>query len=105
MANKSKDVKSRPAGNSDKFSIRGVDFSNIIEKEKFEMKAAQKGVKIEVLSTELTENMTIKAQNDTEKDFEARRKQPQFNPKLINFEKREKQIKAKKQSADIDRAM
>ena len=42
MANKSKDVKSRPAGNSDKFSIRGVDFSNIIEKEKFEKSCSKR---------------------------------------------------------------
>ena len=105
MANKSKDVKMSPAGENDKISFRGLEFSNVIEKEKFETKTSRKGVKIEILSTELTENMTIKAQNDTEKDLEARRKQPQFNPKLISFEKKAKQIKEKRQNSDEDRAM
>lgn len=102
MANKSKDVKTTPMGINDNFIINGVDFSNIIEKEKFEMKAAQKGVKIEVLSTELTEDMTIKAQDDTAVDFEKRRQQPQNNPKLIEFEKKNKQIEAKRKITNIE---
>ena len=99
MANKSKDVKTSPAGNNDKFSVNGIAFSNIIEKEKIEMKAAQKSVKIEVLSTELTENMTIKAMDDTAIDFEMRKQQLENNPKF------EKYLKEKSKDTDADRAM
>ncbi len=102
MANKSKDVKTVPTGINDNFIINGVDFSNIIEKEKFEMKAAQKGVKIEVLSTELTEDMTIKALDDTIVDFEKRRQQLQYNPKLVEFEKRNKKAGSKRNISDIE---
>lgn len=99
MANKSKDVKITPMGINDNFIINGVDFNNIIEKEKFEMKAAQKGVKIEVLSTELAENMTIKAQDNTVVDFEKRKQQLKNNPKFAKY------LKENKQLEDIDRAM
>lgn len=102
MANKSKDVKTRPAGINDNFIVEGVDFYNIIEKEKFEMKAAQKGVKIEDLSTELTENMSVKAIDDTIVDFEKRRQQPQFNERLINFEERKQKIEAKNKTTDLE---
>lgn len=102
MANIKKDVKTNPAGEKDKFSIVGTDINNIIEKERFEMKAAEKGVRIEVLSTELTENMSIKAENDTIVDFEKRRQQPQFNEKLISFEERKQQIEAKKKTINIE---
>ena len=99
MAIKSKDVKTSPAGNNDKISVNGIEFSNIIEKDKFEMKAAQKGVKIEVLSTELTENMTIKAVDDTVIDFETRKQQLKNNPKLAKY------LKEKSKDMDADRAM
>lgn len=56
-------VKFRPAGKDDTFTIVGTDINNIVERERFVMKASQKGVKMEVLSTELTENMVIKAEN------------------------------------------
>lgn len=102
MANIKKDVKTNPAGEKDKFSIVGTDINNIIEKERFEMKAAERGVCVEVLSTELTENMSIKAGNDTEIDFELRRQQPQFNEKLISFEERKQQIEAKKKTISIE---
>ena len=99
MANKSKDVKSSPAGKNAKISVNGMEFSNIIEKEKFEMKAAQKGVKIEFLSTELTENITIKAIDDTVIDFETRKQQLKYNPKLAKY------LKEKSKDMDADRAM
>ena len=102
MANIKKDVKTNPAGEKDKFSIVGTDINNIIEKERFEMKAAEKGVCVEVLSTELTENMSIKAYEDTVVDFENRRQQPQFNEKLISFEERKQQIEAKKKTISIE---
>ncbi len=57
-------VKFRPAGKDDTFTIVGTDINNIVEKERFVMKASQKGVKMEALSTELTENMVIKAENN-----------------------------------------
>lgn len=99
MANKSKDVKTKPTGKDDCFIINGVDFNNIIEKEKFKMKASQKGVKIEVLSTELTENMTIKAQDDTIIDFEKRKEQLKFNKKLA------KHLKENKKQDSFDKVM
>lgn len=100
MANISKDVKTKPAGNDDNFIVGGIDFCNIIEKEKFEMKAAQKGVKIEVLSidSKSTENISISAYDDTVVDFEKRKQQPQFNEKLVNFENKKREIEAKKQN-------
>lgn len=61
MANKSKVIKFKPAGKNDNFIIVGTDINTIIEKEKFELKASEKGVKIEVLSLELTEGLSIKA--------------------------------------------
>ena len=98
MANKSKDVKSVPMGINDDFSVKGVDFNNVIEREKFITKAAEKGVKIEALSTELSKNMTIKAQDDTIIDFEKRKEQLKTNPRYAKYLSRNKE-------QDIDRAM
>ena len=99
MANIKKDVKTIPAGEKDKFSIVGTDINNIIEKEKFEMKAAERGVRVEVLSTELTENMSIKAENDTIVDFEKRKQQIEAKNKTISIEEYKKK---KQNNADIE---
>ncbi len=65
MAKKQNDiVKFRPAGKDDTFTIVGTDINNIVERERYVMKTSQKGVKMEALSTELTENMIIKAEDN-----------------------------------------
>ena len=84
MASKSKVVKFRPAGKNDDFKVVGTDINTIIEKEKFELKASKKG--IEILSTEITENLSIKAydnaiaQNETKNvNIEAKKKTTDIN--------------------------
>lgn len=59
MANKTKDVKNRPAGVNDNFEIAVMDINNIVENNKYVLKA--KGQKVQALSTELEEGMSIKA--------------------------------------------
>jgi hypothetical protein len=59
MANKSKDVKTRPAGINDNFEIAVMNINNIVENNKTVLKAS--GVKIPNLSTELQQGMSIKA--------------------------------------------
>lgn len=59
MANKSKDVKTRPAGINDNFEIAVMNINNIVENNKAVLKAS--GVKIPNLSTELQQGMSIKA--------------------------------------------
>ena len=59
MVNKSKDVKTRPAGINDNFEIAVMDIDHIVENEKTVLKA--KGIKIPNLSTELQQGMSIKA--------------------------------------------
>lgn len=59
MANKSKDVKNRPAGINDNFEIAVMNINNIVENNKTVLKAS--GVKIPNLSTELQQGMSIKA--------------------------------------------
>lgn len=93
MANKSKVVKFRPAGKNDNFIVVGTDINTIIEKEKFELKASEKGVKIEALSTELTENLSIKAyDNET----------VQTKADIINLDSRKAQKEAKNKTTNID---
>ena len=59
MANKSKDVKTRPAGINDDFIITVMDINNVVEKNKPVLKA--RGVKVSNLSTDLQQGMSIKA--------------------------------------------
>lgn len=59
MANKSKDVKTRPAGINDNFEIAVMNINNIVENNKTVLKAS--GFKIPNLSTELQQGMSIKA--------------------------------------------
>lgn len=59
MANKSKDVKSKPAGINDNIEIAVMDINNVVERNKIVLKA--NGIKIPDLSTELEQGMTIKA--------------------------------------------
>lgn len=59
MANKSKYVKKVPAGNNDNFEIAVMDINHIVENGKVVLKAV--GTKIQNLSTELQQGMTIKA--------------------------------------------
>ena len=59
MANKSKDVKTVPAGINDKFEIAVMDINHVVENKKTVLKA--KGVKIPNLSTDLQQGMSIKA--------------------------------------------
>ena len=84
---KSKIIKYRPAGKNDTFTIVGTHINNTVEKEKFVMKASEKGVRMEVLSTELTENMVIKAEN---------------NENVINFTDRKSKMEAKKKVVDFE---
>ncbi len=91
MANKSKVVKFRPAGKNDNFKVVGTDINTIIEKEKFELKASKKGV--EILSTEITENLSIKAYDN---------ELVQNKTKTVNFEDKKSQIEARKKTTDIN---
>ncbi len=61
MANKSKDVKTVPAGINDKFEIAVADINNVVENKKAKLKA--KGIKIPILSTELQQNVCIRVFN------------------------------------------
>ena len=85
-------VKFRPAGKNDTFIIVGTDINNIVEKEQFVMKASEKGVKMEVLSTELTEDMVIRAEN-TENviNFTDRKSKMEAKKKIVNFESKKAQ--------------
>lgn len=88
MAKKETDiVKFRPAGKNDTFIIVGTDINNIVEREQFVMKASEKGVKMEVLSTELTEDMVIRAEN-TENviNFTDRKSKMESKKKVVDFE-------------------
>lgn len=62
MATELKDVKpkTRPAGVNDNFVLTGLDINNVFENNKIVLKADNK-IKVEELSTELMEGMTIKA--------------------------------------------
>ena len=93
MANKSNVVKFRPAGNKDNFIVVGTDINTIIEKEKFELKASEKGVRIEALSTELKENLSIKAYDN---------EVVQSKTDIINLESRKAQKEAKRKTTDIN---
>jgi len=93
MASKSKVVKFKPAGMNDNFTVVGTDINTIIEKEKFELKAAEKGVRIEALSTELTENLSIKAYDN---------EPGQAKTDIVNFESRKAQKEVKKKTTDIN---
>lgn len=59
MAIKSKDVKTRLAGLSDNFEIAVMDINNVVENNRPVLKAI--GVKIQNLSTDLVQGMSIKA--------------------------------------------
>ncbi len=62
MANKSKDVKNRPAGINDNFEIAVMDINNVVEKENRRPVLKVNGsVKIPNLSTDLQQGMSIKA--------------------------------------------
>ena len=62
MANKSKDVKTRPAGINDNFEIAIMDINNVLEKEnKKNVLKVNGSVKIPNLSTDLQQGMSIKA--------------------------------------------
>lgn len=91
MASKSKVVKFRPAGKNDNIKVVGMDINTIVEKEKFVLKSAQKG--IEILSTDLTENLSIKAYNG---------EPVQNKTKTANFEAKKSQIEARKKTTNID---
>ncbi len=93
MASKSKVVKFRPAGKNDNFIVVGTDVNTIIEKEKFELKAAEKGVRIEALSTELTQDLSIKAYDN---------EIVQAKADIINLDSRKAQKEAKKKTTDIN---
>lgn len=86
---KSKVVKFSPAGKNDEFIIVGTDINTIIEKEKFELKAAEKGIRIEALSTALEKDLSIKAYDGG-------------NPNTVNFDTKKAQIEAKKKTTDIN---
>ena len=60
MANKSKDVKSTPAGIHDDFKIVGLDMKNIFKEDKLVLEATS-SVSVANLSTDLVQGMTIKA--------------------------------------------
>ena len=61
MANKSKDVKTRPAGINDNFEIAIMDINNVLEKEnKKNVLKVNGSVKIPNLSTDLQQGMSIK---------------------------------------------
>ena len=60
MANKSNDGMSKPAGINDNIEIAVMDINNVVENNKFVLKA-NGGMKIPDLSTELAEGMSIKA--------------------------------------------
>ena len=92
MANIAKDVKNSTREENFDFRIVATDINNIFENEKVKMIVSEEGVKIDVLSTELTENKVIKVEPDTVRNLELRRKQPQFNEKLVNYEKRKQNI-------------
>ena len=71
MANKSNDGKCKPAGINDNIEIAVMDINNVVENNKYVLKA-NNGVKIPDLSTELIQGMTIKAY-DGGKNQEAER--------------------------------
>ena len=61
MANKAKDVKTRPAGIKDNFEIAVMDINNVVEKENRKTVLKVNGsVKIPDLSTDLQQGMSIK---------------------------------------------
>lgn len=60
MANKAKDVKSKPAGINDEIDIAVMDINNIIEKGKFKLRA-NGSKRVSALSNELSIGMSIKA--------------------------------------------
>lgn len=62
MANNSRDVKTKPAGINDDFQIVVMDINNVIEKGKITLKAMD-GKKVQNLSVNLKEGMSIKAYN------------------------------------------
>ena len=58
MANKTKDVKNRPAGVNDNFEVAVMDINNVVENNKYVLKS--NGRRIKTLSTELEQGMSIK---------------------------------------------
>ena len=71
MTIKSKDVKSKPAGKDDNFQFVAIDINNIIENDKFVLKA-NGSVKRSDLSTELEQGMSIKAYDGGRETVEER---------------------------------
>ena len=62
MANKSKDVKSRPAGINDNFDVVAADINNVVDKNSERMTLeSTRSARIPVLSTQLQEGISIKA--------------------------------------------
>lgn len=59
MANRAKDVKTRPAGINDNFEIAVMNINHVVENNKTELEA--KGLKIPDLSIALREGMILKA--------------------------------------------
>lgn len=88
---KSKVVKFSPAGKDENIKVVGMDINTIIEKEKFVLKAAERGV--EILSTDLTENLSIKAHDGYP---------VQNNSNTVNFEAKKAQIESRKKTTDIN---
>ena len=71
MTIKSKDVKIKPAGKDDNFQFVAIDINNIIENDKFVLKA-NGSVKRSDLSTELEQGMSIKAYDGGRETVEER---------------------------------
>ena len=65
----------------------GTDINNIVENEKVIMKTSKEGFRRNVLSTELSEDMVIKAES---------------NENIINFTDRKSKIEAKKKVVDFE---
>ena len=100
MANKSKVVKFKPAGKDDKFTIVGTDINTIVEKEKFELKSSEKGVKIVDLSIHLDKGSTLKAYDGGKPnivDFDSKRDKIEARNKTTNIEEYKK---SKQKSSD-----
>ncbi len=110
MANKSKIIKfmegrerviSHPAGKDDKCTAVGMDVNVVIEKERYELKAAEKGVEVEIfLSTELKEGSTLKAYDGGKPnivDFDSKRDKIEARNKTTNVEEYKK---SKQKSSD-----
>lgn len=101
MASKSKVVKFRPAGKNDNFIIVGTDINTIIEKEKFELKAAKKGV--EILSTEITEKLSIKVYDNEPVQAKVNTaKSKNKNADIVEFKDKKQKIETRNKTTDIN---